>query len=215
MAGMKTISEQVYEILYEGIISGQIAAGSKLTLKTIQNNLGVSSSPIREALTRLTEDGLISYQPNVGMTVIRFTAKDAYDIFSLAEEFDVIALKYAWKSAHHDDMIQSLSHVQEMTVRAMQSGHMDEWLKFSDEFHNVLIRYSDNSRLEEAVEKNRKQLSILSRRYQQDELNINDITKEHGEILSALEAGDITLAEQLMRAHIQASSRRSQALFDQ
>ena len=213
MAGMKTISEQVYQTIYDGIISGQIKGGEKLTLKSIQDRLGVSSSPIREALTRLSEDGLIIYQPNIGMTVVDLTRKDAEDILSLAEEFDVIALKYAWNSSNRTEMILQLTHNQKKAALALEEGDRKSWIKLSDEFHNILLRYSGNNRLMEAAEKNRKQISILSSKYQQTDENAEEINDEHNEILFALESGEIKLAEKCMRAHLRSSMNKALALF--
>ncbi|MCI2062811.1 MAG: GntR family transcriptional regulator [Eubacteriaceae bacterium] len=214
MAGLKTISEQVYQTLYEEITSGQLQQGEKLTLKMIQNRLGVSSSPIREALTRLSDDGLISYQPNIGMTVISLSKNDASEIFALAREFDSMALRFAWAAGARDDLIAQLKHVQQDAAAALESGRQDEWLLLSDEFHNVIFRHCGNSRLMDAAEKSRKQISVLSHLYQQDAVNMREIQKEHDEILAALEEGDIRHADKLMRAHLDSSGRKGLALFD-
>lgn len=215
MANMMTISEQVYRTLYEGIISGEIPAGQKLTLKTIQNSLGVSSSPIREALTRLSESGLIIYQPNVGMTVIDISYEDAVEIFALAEEFDAIALKFAFNSDTAQEMISELNNVQEKASEALERNDYEKWLYYSDEFHNVFLRHCNNSRLVEAAQKNRMHLSILSRKYQKIAENNFEILEEHSEIIKALEAGDIKMAEDHMRSHLQSSAKKSLQLFQQ
>ena len=215
MAGMMTISEQVYRTLYDGIVSGEIPAGRKLTLKTIQDSLGVSSSPIREALTRLSEAGLIIYQPNVGMTVIDISYEDAVEIFALAEEFDVIALKFAFNSDSKHEMIIDLNHVQKKAAEALEHNDYEKWLYYSDEFHNVILKHCNNSRLVEAAEKNRIQLSILSHKYQEKEENNQEIHEEHNGILRAIEAGNFKMAEKSMRSHLQSSARKSLQLFEQ
>lgn len=209
MAGMMTISEQVYNTLYEGIVSGDIKAGQKLTLKSIQDSLGVSSSPIREALTRLSEAGLIIYQPNVGMTVLDITYEDAVEIFSLAEEFDVIALRFAFNSENRNEMLIDLNHVQKKAAEALEKHDLEKWLHYSDEFHNVIFKYCNNSRLFDAAEKNRMQLSILSHKYQQIDENNLEIQEEHNEILRALESGNLKMAEKCMRSHLQSSANKS------
>ena len=213
MAGIMTISEQVYHILYDGIVTGEIPAGQKLTLKSMQNRLGVSSSPIREALTRLSEDGLIVYQPNAGMTVIDIRYEDAIEIFALAEEFDAISLKFAFHSGARHDMITDLHHVQKRAAEALANNDYEQWIHFSDEFHNVFLKYCNNSRLVEAAEKNRKQLTILSHKYQQKEENNREIHEEHNEILRAVEEDNIELAEKYMRSHLQSSAKKSLKLF--
>ena len=69
-----TLSEQIYQILRNDILTQKIPCGEKLTLKLLQERFQVSSTPIREALTRLTQDQLVSYYSNVGIRVISFTA---------------------------------------------------------------------------------------------------------------------------------------------
>ena len=75
-----TLSEQIYQILRNDILTQKIPCGEKLTLKLLQERFQVSSTPIREALTRLTQDQLVSYYSNVGIRVISFTADDLREI---------------------------------------------------------------------------------------------------------------------------------------
>ena len=64
---IKTVTEQIYSVIKQDILSQKLLPGEKLTTKALQDKLGVSSTPIREALTHLQQDGLIEYQPNIGM----------------------------------------------------------------------------------------------------------------------------------------------------
>lgn len=77
-----TLSEQIYQILRNDILTQKIPCGEKLTLKLLQERFQVSSTPIREALTRLTQDQLVSYYSNVGIRVISFTADDLREIYT-------------------------------------------------------------------------------------------------------------------------------------
>ena len=77
-----TLSEQIYQILRNDILTQKIPCGEKLTLKLLQERFQVSSTPIREALTRLTQDQLVSYYSNVGVRVISFTADDLREIYT-------------------------------------------------------------------------------------------------------------------------------------
>ena len=67
-----TLSEQIYQILRNDILTQKIPCGEKLTLKVLQERFQVSSTPIREALTRLTQDQLVYYYSDVGMRVMSF-----------------------------------------------------------------------------------------------------------------------------------------------
>ena len=72
----QTLSEQIYQILRKDILSQRIPCGAKLTLKMLQERFEVSSTPIREALTRLTEEQLITYYSNVGVSVVSLNQTD-------------------------------------------------------------------------------------------------------------------------------------------
>lgn len=80
-----TLSEQIYQILRSDILHQRIPLGEKLTLKNLQAQFEVSSTPIREALTRLTEDGLVRYYSNIGVNVIELSKQDLTDLISLWE----------------------------------------------------------------------------------------------------------------------------------
>lgn len=86
-----TLSEQIYQILRNDILTQKIPCGEKLTLKLLQERFQVSSTPIREALTRLTQDQLVSYYSNVGIRVISFTADDLQEIYTFMGDLDGLA----------------------------------------------------------------------------------------------------------------------------
>lgn len=202
---IKTVTEQIYNVIRQDILSQRLKPGEKLTTKTLQEKLGVSSTPIREALTRLQQDGLIEYQPNVGMRVVRLTRKDLEDIFSLMIEFDVIAMKFSCRSSKRADMVAALRRVQEEAAACLENAELKRWETLSDDFHLAFYRFADNSRLNIAAERTRMQFTIYSNAYQSDETNRREIQREHDQILHYLEAGDDETAEAALRRHSAAS----------
>lgn len=202
---IKTVTEQIYNVIRQDILSQRLKPGEKLTTKNLQEKLGVSSTPIREALTRLQQDGLIEYQPNVGMRVVRLTRKDLEDIFGLMIEFDVIAMKFSCRSSKRADMVDTLRRVQEEAAVRLENAELERWETLSDDFHLVFYRFADNSRLNIAAERTRMQFTIYSNAYQSDETNRREIQREHDQILHYLEAGDDETAEAALRRHSAAS----------
>ena len=84
-----SLADQIYTILREDIINQRIKCGEKLTLKTLQERFGTSSTPIREAIKRLNQEGLIENVTNVGAKVINIKAndiKEIYDFCSVLED---------------------------------------------------------------------------------------------------------------------------------
>ena len=80
MAG-KTLSEQIYDELYHDITRQQLRCGQKLTLNMLKERFHVSHTPIREALMRLAENGLVTYYSNCGVTVIEFEERDIQELY--------------------------------------------------------------------------------------------------------------------------------------
>ena len=99
----KTLSEQIYEILRNDIVTQAIPCGSKLTLKILQERFHVSSTPIREALTRLAEEQLASYYSNIGVSVVSLAGMDACALSSpdwqdYSDRFHLIFYDYCQNS---------------------------------------------------------------------------------------------------------------------
>lgn len=93
MAG-KTLSEQIYDELYHDITRQQLRCGQKLTLNMLKERFHVSHTPIREALMRLAENGLVTYYSNCGVTVIEFEERDIQELYQFASEMDALAIQF-------------------------------------------------------------------------------------------------------------------------
>lgn len=214
MAGMvKTVTEQIYNEIRHAIMTQEIPAGEKLTVKMLHEMYGVSSSPIREALTKLKDDGLIEYKPNVGMSVIVMTPKDVDEIFDLMAEMDIIAMRFAMDKGNGDEMIGAMRENLEKIAGDPSEKDGDEWIRLSDDFHLLMYDYADNSRLTIAARKIRAQMTIFSNAYERIEENQEDIEREHGKVLDALEKGDVEEASRILRAHLMSSKARALQVF--
>ena len=212
MKQIKTVTEQVYQNIYRAIAEGTIEPGTKLTLKYLQDLLGVSSSPIREALTRLQQDGLIEYQPNIGMNVRTYSEKDIRSIFELMLEFDIIALKMSLRSNKRDAFLEKLEQNVKSSGALLEFGNYEKWHALSDEFHNLMLEYSDNTFLLDASQKVRMHLTVFSTNYEADNENRADIQREHEQIFETAKAGDDEKALELMRIHLESSLAKALSL---
>ncbi len=105
----QTLSEQIYQILRSDILSQRIPSGTKLTLKTLTTRFEVSSTPIREALTRLSEEQLVSYYSNIGVNVMELTRSDISEIYQFMGDLDALAIRYAAQSEKIHELVKELS----------------------------------------------------------------------------------------------------------
>lgn len=193
-----TLSEQIYQILRNDILTQTIPLGEKLTLKTLQQRFGVSSTPIRDAFTRLTEDGLVNYYSNIGVSVIELTRKDLTELYQFMGDLDSLAILYCRDYPDQKQIISSLEQLLDNTA----DQDIQRWISNSDQFHLVFYDYCRNSRLKHAAEKQRSQLTIFSNRYETVPQTQEDIANWHIAIYESYRAGDIDKAASLMRQHL-------------
>lgn len=203
MKAVKTITEQVYQAIYDDIMTGGLPQGTRLTLKDLQAKLLVSSSPIREALTRLLADGLIDYQPNIGMSVRTYTAKEISDIFDLMTTFDLMALNLAISSDNVETLIAELKDNIDKSENSIDKVGPFEWNAISDEFHDIIWKYSDNTFLNDAAAKARMHITIFTTKQSE----INDYRLEtlenHKAIYQAIATLDKQEALRQMQKHLE------------
>lgn len=211
-ANSATVSERIYTAIRDDILNKTLVSGEKLTIKKLHEMYGVSSSPIREALFRLQQDGLIEYRSNAGMRVIEFTRQDLAEIYMLLTEFDVIALRAATTPARR---LSTLAALELCMERARASIENKLWNYYSDAFHSILYEEAQNGRLTDAARKIRIQSTIFSNRYEIKEENRREILKQHEEILNAIRDNRLDRAEDLMRTHVGSSYAKALSILEE
>ena len=196
-----TLTEQVYLVLRNDIIQQNIKCGEKLYLGTLQSRFNVSSSPIREAMNRLYQDGLLEYYSNQGAIVIDLKKQDIIEIYDFYLELECTAIKFALKNVSYEQISEELYEnilLQEKSVDLEDSTYFK---KVSDEFHIIFYNYANNSRLLSAVERIRGQFSILASKYQNFSETKHNVVKEHREIYEAIRNKDYEGTIYLMGKH--------------
>jgi len=196
-----TLSEQIYTILRDDIISQRIRCGEKLTLKMLQERFGLSSTPIREAMGRLGREGLIDHVTNVGAKVVDLGEKDVEEIYDFCAVLDISAMRFALEGPDCDQVKDELRKNIEMQEKALNSENMKEFMAYSDNFHDIFFRHADNSRLYDASMKIRSQFSILATRYQNYTIAKSIVFIEHKNITESIFNFDYENAYILMNLH--------------
>ncbi|HHY78529.1 MAG TPA: GntR family transcriptional regulator [Clostridiales bacterium] len=198
-----TLGDQIYSILREDIISQRIKCGEKLTLKALQERFDVSSTPIREAIKRLSQEGLVEHVTNVGAKVIDIKEKDIIEIYDFCAVLDSAALKYAMRNSEYEELVYELENCIKSQEISLNSDNIKNFKLHSDNFHDILYKYADNSRLYDAARSIRSQFTILTNKYQ----NIIDaettVLSEHKELLEAIKSKDIENASSIMTRHFE------------
>ena len=113
MSNKTTLSEQIYQELFHDITTQKLIFGQKLTLHDLKNRFQVSQTPVREALTRLIDDGLVNYYSNLGVAVTEFTESDIQKLYQCISELDALAILFCKNSFTTAPLIYELEKIME------------------------------------------------------------------------------------------------------
>lgn len=139
-----SLVDQVYEKLRERIITLEIPFGSKLNVSKLQEEYGVSSTPVREALNRLLNDGLIEFENNVGARVINFTPDDVRQIQELSYAYEIVAARNALRSGN----IQAMAdEIEQYIEEYRHSTNVVDSCRCIKDILDVFYKNADNDRL--------------------------------------------------------------------
>jgi DNA-binding GntR family transcriptional regulator len=200
---IQSVVDHVYAALRERILSGDLARGTRLRQALLADELGVSRTPLREALRRLSTEGLVEFSPNRGATVSELDFGDMRHAWSARVALEPGAARLA---AERRDG-QSITRLQR-AIAAQRSAGSDRQASFSAnrEFHLALAAASGNPHLTRFAEMlwvprigvpiYEAQAALAS--------GSNAWASEHARITEAIAAGDADLAERLTRDHISA-----------
>ncbi len=198
----ETLSKQIYDILKADIIEQRIPCGEKITLKALQERFELSSTPIREAIKALSSQGLINDVTNVGARVITFNQNDIIEIYDYCFILDSAALRLSMErdSKSFGLTIEKCVKAQK---EALDNKDLNSFKRHSDDFHDIFFRFAANRRLYDASERLRSQLSILTARYQSEDIARSVVFVEHTQIAGAIAANNPRKAEELLRQHFE------------
>jgi DNA-binding GntR family transcriptional regulator len=194
---VRDLKGEVYKSIKEAIISRRLAPGSPLKEADLVEKLGVSRTPIREALNQLFKEGMVEIYPRQGSFVKNWTKDDVIEVLILREVLEGVAARIATK------------RLQEESIRALEGYFRDyrngliDYAQADSKFHNDIILASGSSRLFTLVNNLMDSLQMMDMRavsFRYPE-RINESLAEHLRIIDAFKAKDEMLAEQLTREH--------------
>ena len=202
MRSFKTASlaDQVFEKLENDIIQGVYPKGEILTELKLVEQLGVSRTPIREALRRLEQERLIE-DAGKGSKVLGITEDDLLDIMNIRERIEGLAAYYATINMT-DEGRAELSHIVDLQEFYFNKNDPDHLRKVDDEFHDAICRLSRRTVITDTLIPLHRKTRRFRRIAMEDRERTAKTTQEHRDIYEAIMAGDALLAKKLTKAHI-------------
>lgn len=202
----RTLVSQIYEHLHERIVNLSLKPGEKIDVKRLAQEFSVSQTPIREALHKLTEQGLVVSKPYVGYFVVQLTPVDIEELFDLRKSLEVLALKYVFDSVNEKLLRELRRRVDELAQKEPLDAMMDETRKIDEDLHlSFLIRGTNNKWLAKVANGVIDLIKLTTR------LSINPeaAREEHREILEAIAEHDLKRATAALEAHLERAKRDS------
>lgn len=200
MINKKTLSDQIYDVLKMEILKREIPFGSKLVNRTLQKRFGVSSSPIRDAINRLNQDGLITSIDKTGAKVVDFD----YNFFLEINEILLYVINAGIKLSFEKSDVKEVCNYLEKYL-SLQEKYIgtDDFYDYDYKFHKTFIDYSHNSRLKKIFKEYNVLHEMLVRNYYDPETMQmqEDSIKIHKKIMDAFSNMDYKLAMELTEKH--------------
>ncbi|MDH4259214.1 MAG: GntR family transcriptional regulator [Gammaproteobacteria bacterium] len=199
--------DRAYEAVRSGIIDGRYLAGARLTEQEIATTVGVSRTPVREALRRLDAEGLVEFTPNLGAVVTTWNQADSDEIFDLRAMLESYGARCATARAT-DVQIAEMRRLAELQYRESvehSAGHLERIGGLNSLFHRRMQEASASPRLVRALA-GLIEAPLMMRTFQKYTLeDLQRSALHHLEIVSALEARDAEWAASVMFSHVHAA----------
>lgn len=197
----RNLADIVAEKLETLILEGELKQGTRLDEVQLAARFSVSRTPIREALTRLTNSGLVQHRPRRGVFVTQPGPVELIQMFEVMAELEAVAARLA-ASRISDDALESLRAVNTRCKEAVADRDADGYYLENERFHATIYHESGNAFLEGECLRLQRRLQPFRRRQLRFRGRLTQSMDEHERIVAALEAGDGTAAADTLRAHV-------------
>lgn len=193
----------VYDLLRQRIIDGSLAADERLTEPVLSARLGVSRTPVREALRLLQAEALVVEQPTGGVRVAPLAATDLHRVYDVRARLEGLLARDACERARPAD-VQRLARLVDL-MDAVRD-HEDEVLRIGAQFHGEIESLADNRWCSELLRQIRGHVDRYRSLSARERVGTTDHVDEHRAVARAIASGDPDAAERSMREHIERSA---------
>lgn len=200
--GYELLSQKVYRILKTEIVKRNLKPGTKLLEVKIAKQMGVSRTPVREAIRELVAEGFVKMIPNQGVIVSIASIEDTQEVLQIRSVLEGLAARLATKVINGEEIKELEQYIEQMEYYANKDNAL-AFSKMDVEFHELILNICGNNRLIQI----RKNLSDQAHRYRIRSLSIpgrlKHSLKEHQEIVKALKRKDSEQADKLSQKHVE------------
>ena len=196
------LRDVVFNTLRRAIITGEFAPGERLMEISLANRLGVSRTPVREAIRKLELEGLVIMIPRKGAQVAKITEKSLRDVIEIRCVLEEFAASLACERITPEGR-ENLKEAHENFVEAVKNGDILDIVEKDERFHDAIFQATSNERLITIINNLREQFYRYRMEYVKDIEQHSVLVNEHELLLRAIYDGDSETAKRIMRTHLQ------------
>lgn len=203
------LADEVYNALYARLMSHEIPPGNRIGIDGLARALGVSQTPVREALSRLEAQGLVVKEHLIGYSAATQMEDDQlrqlYELRLLLEPFAAAQAALRMTATEKRRLAAVNDEMHQITSTSGRRGYAD-FARKDGQFHDMICAGSGNHLLQDAIGRLHTHVHLFRRSFHAQTTSVTN--GEHDAILAAIREGDAARAEAAMRVHIETSSKR-------
>lgn len=196
------LRDLVFHTLRRAIMQGNLKPGERLMEIKLANRMGVSRTPIREAIRMLELEGLVVMIPRKGAQVAKITEKDLKDVLEVRMGLEQLAVKFATQRIT-DQQVEELFLASRQFEAAVQADDLTDIAEADVRFHELVYQATGNKRLIQLLNNLREQMYRYRIEYLKEPSIRESLIKEHDILCEKLKARDVEGAGAIMEAHIE------------
>lgn len=197
----KPLREVIFNTIREAIIGGELKPGERLMEVQLAEKMGVSRTPVREAIRKLELEGLVEMIPRKGAHVAEVSVKDIMDVLEVRASLDGLATALAAERMKEEEL-RELKHIYTQFANYVEKESLQGTVKKDVEFHDIIYRAAKNEKLMQINNNLREQVQRFRVIYLKGYSSPKNIIKEHEEIINAISSRDPEMARRVAQEHI-------------
>ena len=195
------LRDVVFNTLRQAILRGELKPGERLMEVQLANKLGVSRTPIREAIRKLEKEGLVTIEPRRGAYASQISTDDMVEILEVRQNMEGLAAFFA-ASRMNPEQMRELEDVSKKYNQAVADGNMQDMITYDTRFHRIIVESCNNKILVQMIEQLQELVLRFRYIYYDNFRRAENMPEEHQTILEAIENGDADAARQAADIHI-------------
>ena len=197
----KPLREIVYEELKRQILKGEIAPGHRMMEVELADDMGVSRTPVREAIRKLEKEGLVTIEPRKGAYASDISIKEMIDVLEVRQYLESLAAGMAAARITPEEKLK-LQEATDAYKQAIESEDTSEIIKWDENFHKIIVDCSGNKTLIQMISQVQELALRFRYIYYDDFSRYRNQPLEHKEIVEAIMSGDSEKARHAADVHI-------------